>query len=100
MTNIGLENERKYIVNNYTYISGNWDIYMAFFEAGIMLSKGNLCYITPDKWLSKSFGLKFRENCMIPKMYRIPHIGSNVFDNVRVDGIISFFNQKSKYLTD
>jgi hypothetical protein len=98
MTNIGLEWERKYIIRNFKCISGNWDIYMAFFEKGLTLSRNILSYITPDKWLSKPFGLKFREFCMIPKMNKIVHVGSNIFENVRVDGIISFFVQNSENL--
>ncbi|MDR0926955.1 MAG: Eco57I restriction-modification methylase domain-containing protein [Ignavibacteria bacterium] len=98
MTNIGLEWERKFIVKNFKYISGNWDIYMAFFEKGLDLSENILCYITPDKWLSKPFGQKFREFCMIPKMNKIARVGSNVFENVRVDGIISLFVQNSENL--
>ena len=61
MVNLGLEEERQYIIDKYKFISGNWDIYMAFFEKGLQLSRSILCYITPDKWLSKPFGLKFRE---------------------------------------
>jgi hypothetical protein len=99
MTNIGLEKEREYIVNTFSFISGNWDIYMAFLEKGLNLTKDILCYITPDKWLSKPFGLKFRELCMMPKMKQILHVGSNIFDNVRVDGIIYFFVDKSDILT-
>lgn len=34
MVNLGLEGERKYIIKNYKYISGNWDIYMAFLKKG------------------------------------------------------------------
>jgi hypothetical protein len=98
MTNIGLEWEREYIVKTFKYISGNWDIYMAFFEKGLDLTKNILCYITPDKWLSKPFGLKFREQCMIPKMNKILHVGHNVFKNVRVDGIVSLFIEKSEQL--
>ena len=99
MTNVGMEYLREYIVKNYKFISGNWDIYMAFFEKGLTLSNKILCYITPDKWLSKPFGLNFREKCMIPKLYKITHVGSDVFDSVRIDGIISFFNQGSRYLS-
>lgn len=31
MTNNGLEGMRDYITETYDYVSGNWDIYMAFF---------------------------------------------------------------------
>ena len=99
MINIGLESERKYIIDTYKYISGNWDIYLAFLEKGLDLSRDLLCYITPDKWLSRPFGLKFREQCMLSKMFEIVHVGSKIFENVRVDGIISLFNQKSEKIT-
>jgi len=95
MVNIGLEEERKYVISNYKYISGNWDIYMAFFEKGLNLSNNLLCYITPDKWLSRPFGLKFREQCMMPKMQNILNVGNKIFENVRVDGVISLFKQIS-----
>ena len=91
MVNLGLEGERKYIIKNYKYISGNWDIYMAFFEKGLQLSQDILCFITPDKWLSKPFGLKFRENCMLPKLKQIVHVGTGVFESATVDAIITLF---------
>jgi len=99
MINIGLEEHRKYIINNYKYVSGNWDIYMAFFEKGLNLSKKLLCYITPDKWLSRPFGLKFRQQCMMSRMSEILHIGNKVFENVKVDGVISLFTLESDKLT-
>lgn len=91
MVNLGLDGERKYIINNYKYISGNWDIYMAFFEKGMQLSRFVLCYITPDKWLSKPFGLKYRKDCMLPKLKQITHLGTGVFESATVDAIITLF---------
>lgn len=91
MVNLGLEDLRQYVIDSYKYISGNWDIYMAFFEKGLQLSKNILCYITPDKWLSKPFGLKFREHCMMPKLKKILHVGSGVFESATVDAIITVF---------
>ncbi len=38
----------------YQWLNKRYDIYMVFFELGIRLSNCVLCYITPDKWLSKS----------------------------------------------
>ena len=98
MVNIGLNEHRIFINETYQFISGNWDIYMAFFEKGLSLSCYVLCYITPDKWLSKPFGLKFREKCMLPRMSEVLHVGSDIFENVRVDGIISLFLAKSNTL--
>lgn len=99
MVNLGLEKEREYIIDNFKYISGNWDIYMAFFEKGLLLSKNILCFITPDKWLSKPFGTKFREMCMIPYMKKILHVGSGIFESATVDAIISLFINNNNELT-
>ena len=96
MTNLGLEKERKYIVENFEFINGNWDIYMAFFEKGLKLSNSILCFITPDKWLSKPFGLKFREKCLVPRLTKILHAGNGVFESATVDAIITIFEENSK----
>ncbi|MDE6795914.1 MAG: Eco57I restriction-modification methylase domain-containing protein, partial [Muribaculaceae bacterium] len=99
MTQLGMEKQREYISHNYRYISGNWDIYMAFLEKGLELSKGIMCYITPDKWLSKPFGKKFRKERMCGSLSRIVHAGSEVFETATVDAIISLFVQQSKKIT-
>lgn len=99
MTQLGMEKQREYISRNYQYISGNWDIYMAFLEKGLALSRGIMCYITPDKWLSKPFGKKFRKECMCGHLSRIVHAGSEVFETATVDAIISLFVQQSETLT-
>lgn len=96
MTLIGLDGLRRYIVENYKYINGNWDIYMAFFEKGLSLSNNCLCYITPDKWLSKPFGKKFRAECMIPHLSKVTRVGNNIFENVTVDAIITTFIKESE----
>ncbi len=95
MTNLGLEWEREYITQHYSYISGNWDIYMAFLELATNLSNKIVCYITPDKWLSKPFGKLFREKCMTKRLSKIVHAGSDVFENATVDAIITLFIESS-----
>ena len=95
MTLLGQTKLREYIVTHYKYIKGNWDIYMAFLEYGLRLSNNCLCYITPDKWLSKPFGSKFREKCMIPRLATILHTGNKTFESATVDAIITLFLKKS-----
>lgn len=99
MTLLGQTKLREYIVNNYEYIKGNWDIYMAFLERGLLLSNNCLCYITPDKWLSKPFGSKFREKCMIPRLKTILHTGNKTFESATVDAIITLFLDKSNEIS-
>ena len=95
MTLLGQTELREYITKHYKFIKGNWDIYMAFLEWGLTLSNGYLCYITPDKWLSKPFGSKFREQCMIPRMKTILHTGNKTFESAMVDAIITLFVRSS-----
>lgn len=95
MTLLGQTDLREYITKHYKFIKGNWDIYMAFLEWGLTLSNGCLCYITPDKWLSKPFGSKFREQCMIPRMKTILHTGNKTFESAMVDAIVTLFVRSS-----
>ena len=99
MTQLGQTELREYITKHYKYIKGNWDIYMAFLEWGLSLSNGCLCFITPDKWLSKPFGSKFREFCMIPRMNKILHTGNKTFESAMVDAIITLFIRKSETIS-
>ena len=99
MTLLGLEDQRKYIVDNYCYIGGNWDIYMAFFEKGLALSQNSLVFITPDKWLSKPFGKKFRAECLTSRLNKITHAGSKIFKSATVDAVITVFINKSENIS-
>ena len=94
MTNLGLEWERRLLQAKYSNLAGNWDIYMAFFE--LSLSIGSIVsFITPDKWLSKPFGERFRKNQLCSRLYTITKAGSKVFENVTVDAIITLFTKSS-----
>lgn len=67
---------------------------MAFWELANILSNNIFIFITPDKWLSKPFGSKFRQNIVRKKLYSITMCGSDVFDNATVDAVISLFKAK------
>ena len=97
MVKQGLDWERKVLQKKYPNLSGNWDIYMAFFEFALIL--GNfVTYITPDKWLSKPFGEKFRQNQMCNRLAKIIKAGNRVFESATVDAIITLFIPKSDKL--
>lgn len=70
-------------------LTGNWDIYMAFFMNANVASKMVYCFITPDKWLSRPFGEKFRKTVIAKKLSRLVHCGSGVFENVTVDALVT-----------
>lgn len=90
MVNEGLQEVREYIVKNYNWTRGNWDIYIAFFEKGfsILKGRGNLIFITPDKWLARPFGETIRKNiaCNISSML---FAGRDIFESALVDSIIT-----------
>lgn len=94
MMNSGLEEQRTYIAQNYTFCKGNWDIYIAFFEKGFKLLNniGYQIYITPDKWISKPFGDKMRIE-QIPYITQILAAGRDVFETALVDSIVTSFSK-------
>ena len=93
MVNSGNEGLREYIANNYSFAKGNWDIYIAFFELAYKLTKGCFIYITPDKWISKSFGDALRKG-IINNIISILNAGRDVFETARVDSIITLVDKK------
>lgn len=95
MTNQGLDWERAALQKRYLNLSGNWDIYMAFFELSLNIGK-TVCFITPDKWLSKPFGEMFRKNQMCRRLLLITKAGNKVFENATVDAIITLFGSDAK----
>lgn len=85
---------RDTIQQNYNWTKGNWDIYIAFLELGFhnITKEGVLVYITPDKWISKSFGDELRRG-IISNIYSILKSGRNVFETAKVDSIITFISK-------
>ncbi len=94
MVNSGLEDEREYITNNYTFAKGNWDIYIAFFEFGFKQLSHDGCeiFITPDKWISKPFGDSMRIN-VIKNIKSMLFAGRDVFESALVDSIITLIDR-------
>lgn len=94
MINSGQVETRQYISDNYKFTKGNWDIYIAFFEKGLSLlgEQGILIYITPDKWVSKSFGNALRDG-IIDKIQSILVAGRNIFITANVDSLITTINK-------
>jgi hypothetical protein len=95
MVNAGQAELRDTIQDTYKWTRGNWDLYIAFFEAGFrFLSEGGiLTYISPDKWISKSFGDEFRKNA-ISNIFAILKSGRGIFESAKVDSIVTFLCKK------
>ncbi len=90
MTNQGMGELRDILKKQHSCLEGNWDMYMAFLEFSLSVAK-TVVFITPDKWLSKPFGKKFRGTRMVERMSAITRAGSKVFENATVDAIITLF---------
>ena len=80
------------VQETYKMTKGNWDIYIAFFEKGLQLLKsgGRLSFITPDKWISKSFGDQLRIGT-IENISIILDAGRKVFKRAKVDAVVTVF---------
>ena len=88
---------RKQYANKYDFAKGNWDIYIIFFELAFNLlnEKGNMIYITPDKWVSKPFGDELRKN-LYKNIDSIMVAGRKIFESAKVDSIITNINKVTK----
>ena len=89
------QSAKKHCKSHYAWLGSRYDIYLVFLERGFRLTRNILCYITPDKWLTKSFGLLFREKCMVPYLHRIVRLGNAVFGTALVDSVVSFFDREA-----
>jgi len=65
------EEYRDRIKLRYVTTTGTWDLYIPFFEAALRFLKehGILSFITPNKYLSSSYGIGLRE--LLPKVSQI-----------------------------
>ena len=92
MVNRGQKEIRELISNTYRMTKGNWDIYIAFFERSfnVLGSSGFLSFISPDKWISKSFGDELRINTF-DNLYSMLEAGRDIFGSANVDSIVSLF---------
>ena len=86
------QSAKEHCKSHYAWLGRRYDIYLVFLELGFHLTRGILCYITPDKWLTKAFGLPFREKCMVPYLRHIVRLGNAVFGTALVDSVVSFFD--------
>ena len=97
MVRSGLEQSRDFISNTYEFAKGNWDVYIAFFERGFSLlnRSGELCFISPDKWISKPFGEALRVGVFDNLAY-ICEVGRGVFEDAKVDAILTKLTRENQ----
>ncbi|MCP3708197.1 BREX-1 system adenine-specific DNA-methyltransferase PglX [Paraburkholderia sp. CNPSo 3274] len=94
MINQGQRALRERLARRWPSARGNWDLYIVFMELGLALLRpgGAMAYLTPDKWLSKPFGNALRAR-HLGKIERIVGLGRDVFEQARVDSIITVFHE-------
>ena len=87
--------EREWLTVNFHQTRGNWDLYIAFLELGcnLMAPGGYLSFITPDKWISKDFGIEMRKR-VLPGIISILPLGRGIFESALVDSIITTISRK------
>ena len=93
------ELEYNYLKNNYETAKGTVDLYIYFFEKGldIINRKGKLSYITPNRFLSASYGKALREYLIFK--YKIEKIidysDKNVFPDASTYPVITFLSNNT-----
>ncbi len=97
--------EKQFLCNFFKAAKGAWDLYVLFFERGIQLLKneGTLAFITPNKYLSATYGKGLRslfiENINLRNIIDLSRI--SVFETASVYPIITILSKtpQSKYIT-
>lgn len=94
------QEEYNFLKRNYKTAKGTVDLYIYFFEKGLNLIKneGILSYITPNRFLSASYGKALRE--LILNEYElkslIDYSDKKVFSDASTYPVISIFRPKTK----
>lgn len=86
---------RNIYAQRYRSAKGNWDIYIVFYELGMLLltENGILTFITPNKWLSIPYGKKLRDLYFNMLSQLCDCSAIKVFDAGNEPIICSFLNQ-------
>ena len=91
------ETYRQSVKQRYSATTGTWDLYVPFFEAGIGFLKpsGILSFISPNKFLSATYGIGLRkflvESCRLLSLTDVSHLP--VFESASVYPVISAFRK-------
>lgn len=92
------QGEYNFLKTNYSTAVGSIDLYIYFFEKGLNIIKeiGLLSYITPNRWLSASYGKTLREYLIRDFQFLalIDYSDKNVFPDASTYPVISIFKRK------
>jgi hypothetical protein len=93
--------QREIIAAIFDTTKGNWDLYIPFWEKSLKLisSNGTATLITPNKWLSISYGKALREYSKNYVYHLVDYSKFRAFDEAGVFAIVAFMSkQKQKYI--
>ncbi|MBV1778693.1 N-6 DNA methylase [Paeniglutamicibacter sp. ABSL32-1] len=89
--------QRKYLKKNYKVSRGAVDLYIYFFELGLKLLRtgGKLGYISPNRYLSASYGRALREYIVAESHLRtlIDYSDKNVFEDASTYPVITLLDK-------
>jgi len=88
--------ERDFLSKTYKSTKGNWDLYIPFIEKAFNLinENGKVSMITPNKWLSISYGSAIR-NIVGKYLHQLSDYSKiKVFEDVEIFPIIFFLSKK------
>jgi len=94
------KDERNYLSKKYETTKGNWDLYIPFIEKAYKLlnEKGRASMITPNKWLSISYGNAIR-NFIGKYLYQLSDYSDiKVFEDAGIFPIVFFASKKENPL--
>lgn len=89
---------RKFLSKEYKCTKGNWDLYIPFIEKSFDLTNedGFVSLITPNKWLSMSYGMAIRQ-FLRKYLYQLSDFSSiKVFEDAGIFPIIFFVSKREK----
>lgn len=92
------ETAYNFLKNNYIVAKGTVDLYIYFFEKGlsILKSKGLLSFITPNRYLSASYGSELRKFIINEKSFYqlIDYSDKKVFEDASTYPVITFIKNQ------
>jgi len=89
---------REYLKNNYVFLNGKWDMYIAFLEKSLAISNNHkaICMIVPNAFVREHYSDELRNYLISNKLIQyINFYEFKVFDNATVRNIILKLNSKT-----
>ncbi len=89
--------ERDVISKRFKTASGNWDLYIPFWELALQLinTKGKASLITPNKWIAAGYGLSLREFSKENLYWISDYSKAKVFEEASIFPVVVFMDKQT-----